>query len=106
MSVPPRAPGAARVVTSISLGASFALARLRGRVGLLFIDAPHSTSDVLSPQGHHAHGRVGAESLTLFSSSSLSVLIIIGVSCGVVSALVSCAVRLPRPRAQPETAPL
>ena len=34
------------------------------------------------------------------------VLVIIGVSCGVVSALVSCAVRLPRPRAQPETAPL
>ena len=82
MSAPPRAPGAARVVTSLSLGASFALARLRGRFGLLWVDAPHSTSDLLSPQGHHAHGRVDAESLTLFSPSSLSVLVIIGVSCG------------------------
>lgn len=62
---------------------------------LLWVDAPRAATEPLEPNGtatlHHGQ-HVRGESLTLLSPGSLTALIVVGVGCGVVSALVSCAV--------------
>ena len=62
---------------------------------LLWVDAPRAATEPLEPNGtaalHHGQHARG-ETLTLLSPGSLTALIVIGVFCVVVTALVSCAV--------------